>query len=110
MKKIIAALTLFLAFSINATAQDKTTTMSPQEKGKRQAEELAKLTNINADLTRGFTALFTEKFTVVDDPKSTPEKKARMASIVEGKIRASLDEKQMDKLEKTPELLKRLIN
>lgn len=109
MKKIIAALTLFLAFSINANAQDKTA-LSPEAKGKNQALELTKFMNLSEDYTNGFTALFIEKFTVLDNKNTSPERKAEMLRVVEAKIRASFDAKQMEKLEKNTDLFKRLIN
>lgn len=112
MKKLIAALTLLLAFSINANAQDKSglTNMSAAEKGKIQAAELTQYLGLDQTMNENFARLFEQKFTILDDSNATAERRTEIARVIEAKIRGSLDGNQMEKLEKNPELLKKLTN
>lgn len=112
MKKIVVALTLLLAFSINANAQEKTgyKGMNSTEIAKKQAAQLAECVGLDKTLQNSFENLFEQKFMILDDKKATPERKLEMSRIVEAKIRASLDANQTNKLEKNPDLLKALIN
>ena len=109
MKKIIAALTLLLAFSINANAQDKgSLTGSSTEKGKAQAAELSTYLGLDKTVTESFYRLFEQKFTILEDATMSTERKEELARVIEAKIRATLDGTQLDKLDKNPELLKKL--
>lgn len=125
MKKIIAALTLLLAFSINANAQgkksiranevqekevafEKTKKESPDVEGKNQAAELSKFLDLNQTQTENFSRLFIKKEKSLAQPDITPEKRAELSRVVEDKIRAGLDAKQMEKLEKNTDLFNRL--
>ncbi|MGC4040269.1 MAG: hypothetical protein QM710_05665 [Flavobacterium sp.] len=111
MKKIIAALTLLFAFSINAHAQDKGYVgLTNGEKAKKQAAEISEYLGLDQTMQTNFVALFEYKIEVLNDKNATAERKAEMSKVVEAKIRGTLDGNQMDKLEKNPELLKRLIN
>ncbi|UPT71522.1 MAG: hypothetical protein M0D53_03900 [Flavobacterium sp. JAD_PAG50586_2] len=110
MKKLIAALTLFLAFSINANAQDKASAgLTPTEKAVKQAAELSEYLGLDKTMNENFVRLFEYKFQVIDDKTALPERKAEMLRNVEAKIRATLDGKLMDRLEKNPELFNKLI-
>jgi len=112
MKKIIAALTLFLAFSINAHAQDKSgyVDLTPTEKGQKQAAELSEYLGLDKTMQTNFAALFEYKFQVLNDKNAQPERKAEMSRVVEAKIRGTLDGNQMERLEKNKELFERLVN
>lgn len=110
MKKLIAALTLLLAFSINANAQDKGYIgLTSSEKAVKQAAELSDYLGLDKTMNENFVKLFEYKFQVIDDKNAQPERKAEMLKNVEAKIRATLDGKLMDKLEKNPELFNKLI-
>jgi hypothetical protein len=112
MKKIIAALTLLLAFSINANAQDKNSLngLNPTEKGVKQAAELSEFLGLDKTMQASFASLFEYKFQILDDKNAQPERKAEMSKVVEAKIRGTLDGNQIEKLEKNQDLFKRLIN
>lgn len=112
MKKIIAVLTLLLAFSINASAQDKSgyVGLTNTEKANKQASELSEYLGLDKTMQTNFASLFEYKFQVLNDKLATQERKTEMSRIVEAKIRGSLDGTQMEKLEKNPDLLNRLIN
>ena len=109
MKKLIAALTLLLAFSINANAQDKKSS-SAAEKGEKEATELTKYLDLTETQNTDFARLFANKYEILEKTEMSAERKAELAKVIEAKIRASLDGKQTDKLEKNPALLKKLIN
>ena len=108
MKKLIAALTLMLAFSINANAQDKTDQQSAYDLGKRQAAELTEFLGLDQTQNENFARLFEQKITVLDNKNLTQERKEEFSRVVDAKIRGSLDEKQMAKLDTNKELLKKL--
>lgn len=123
MKKLIAALTIMLAFTINANAQDKKSATAAEkaksesinkqftavEKAKKEATELTLLLGLSDTQNADFYRLFEQKHRTLES-NLTPERKAELARVIEAKIRASLDENQMGKLEKNPELLQKLIN
>lgn len=109
MKKLIAVLTLMLAFSINANAQEKKI-LSIAEKGKNEAAELTKYLELNETQNADFTRLFEQKHRTLEESNLSPERKAELARVIEAKIRASLDAKQTEQLEKNTVLFKKLIN
>lgn len=110
MKKIIAALTLLLAFSINANAQDKSgyANMNATEKGQKQAAELAEFLGLDKTMQTNFASLFEYKFQVIDDKNTAAERKAEMLRVVDAKIRGTLDYNQMERLEKNKDLYTKL--
>jgi len=120
MKKIIAALTLLLAFSISANAQNKKSTTAEKvqekkeltsvEKGKKEAEELTAYLGLNDTQNADFYRLFEQKHRTLEDKNLSVERRKEVARIIEAKIRASLDGNQIEKLEQNPELFKKLIN
>ena len=110
MKKLIAVLTLFLAFTINANAQDKNTPTSSLEKGKKEAAELTEYLALDKSINEAFTRLFEQKNSILEDKNLSQERKTELSRVIEAKIRATLDAKQTERLEKNPELLKRLTN
>ena len=109
MKKLIAALTLLLAFSINANAQDKKDSTS-LEKGKKEAMELTEYLGLSETQAADFTNLFEHKHRTLEDKTLSVERKKEVARVIEAKIRATLNENEMDKLDQNPALLKKLIN
>lgn len=109
MKKIIAVITLLFAFSISVNAQDKKV-VSGAEKAKIEAGELTKFLGLNETQSNDFFRLFENKYRTIEEYQLTAERKTELSKTIEAKIRATLDEKQMDKLDKNPVLLKKLIN
>lgn len=120
MKKLIAALTLMLAFTINANAQDKKSVavaetqnkkeISSADKGKKEAAELTQFLGLNETQNADFSRLFEQKHRTLADATLSQERRAEVARVVEAKIRASLNGTQIEKLEKNPELFKKLVN
>lgn len=109
MKKFIAALTLLLAFSINANAQDKNASTAA-DKAKTEAAELTKYLGLNETQTADFTRLFAQKHKILETPDISAERKTELSRVIGDKIRASLDGKQIEKLEQNPALFKKLTN
>jgi peroxiredoxin len=109
MKKLIAAFTLMLAFSINANAQDKNN-QSAYNLAKKQAAELTEYLGLDKTQNENFVGLFEQKFSVLENKDLTQERKDEFSRVVEAKIRASLDSNLMDKLEKNQELFQKLIH
>lgn len=109
MKKLIAALTLMLAFSINANAQDKKE-LTATEKGKKEAAELTQFLGLTPTQNDDFYRLFEQKHRILEDATLSAERRVEVNKVIEAKIRATLDGVQMEKLEKNPDLLKKLIN
>jgi hypothetical protein len=109
MKKLIAAFTLMLAFSINANAQDKNTP-SAFDLGKKQAANLTEFIGLDKVQEENFARLFEQKISVLDNKDLTQERKDEFSRVIEAKIRASLDQNQIEKLEKNKELFEKLIH
>ena len=109
MKKLIAALTLILAFSINVNAQDKKIIPS-HEKGKKEAAELTDFLSLDQKQNENFARLFEQKSAILEDVNLSKERKTELSRVIEAKIRASLDESQMEKLEKNTILFEMLIH
>ncbi|MDN3677992.1 hypothetical protein QWY90_11815 [Flavobacterium paronense] len=110
MKKIIAALTLLLAFSINANAQDKNAPSSAHVKAKKEAAEITEFLGLDKIQNENFARLFEQKITILEDVNTSAERKAELSRVIEAKIRASLDGSQMEKLEKNTTLFEKLIH
>jgi hypothetical protein len=108
MKKIIAILSLSLAFTVSANAQDAKKVVSGAEKSKNEAYELKTLLGITDGLTADIYSLLEMKREVMENPNATAEKKAEMARIVGLKIQASLDTKQLEILMMNQEVYKRI--
>ncbi|WP_396194552.1 hypothetical protein [Flavobacterium sp.] len=108
MKKLIAALTLLLAFTINANAQDKKD-LTTAEKGKKEALALSQYLGLNETQTADFERLFEQKHRTLEDKNLSQEKRDEVARIIEMKIAASISDDQMTKLRQNKELLKELI-
>lgn len=107
MKKIFFVFALLLAFSINASAQEKKAA-TPQESAKKDAVELASLVKLSPDMTDNFYRLFEMKYQILEDKTLSAERIAELEKVIEAKIRASLDAKQMSLLEEDKALFARL--
>lgn len=117
MKKIITILTLTLAFSLNANAQDKKVVskeevtkkeLSPEVAAKNDAYELIRFLGLEENKLGIYTNLFTKKYKVLAEEGLTPERKEELTRVIDAKLRASLTPEQMEKLDKNSELLAKL--
>ena len=111
MKKLIAALTLLLAFSINANAQERKLAPSTSESlklGQKDADELTKLVGLTEIQNQDYARLFEHKYRTLENKDLPQERKDVLAKVIEDKMRAGLDAKQLEILDKNPELVKKL--
>lgn len=117
MKKIIAIITLTLAFSLNANAQDKKVifkaassieSASPEAAAKNDALELVKFLNLPEDQVNMFSNLFLKKYETLAVPNLSAERKTELKRIIDAKLRATLTPENMTKLDKNAALLKKL--
>ncbi|WP_284651408.1 hypothetical protein [Flavobacterium terrisoli] len=108
MKKFIAALTLLLAFSINANAQDKKE-LTSTEKGKQEAVALAQYLDLNETMTADFARLFEQKHRTLADKTLSQERRAEVSRVIEAKVAATLTDAQLTKLKQNKDLYKSLI-
>lgn len=108
MKKLVALLTLLLAFTISANAQESKDRYA--EAAKKDALAVTEYLGLQPSQQEDFTRLFQMKHETLGDPNLSAERKKEMSRIVGLKIRASLTEAQLAKLDKNPDLIKRLQN
>ncbi len=106
MKKLIFVLTFIFAFIFNVNAQD--TKLSIEDNAKKEAAMLAETVGLTETQTQDFYRLFEMKYQTLGDKELSTERKQEFLNIVMLKIQASLDEKQMKKLEADTELLARI--
>lgn len=108
MKKIIAILTLSLAFASNMNAQESKDSGAGQLQSKKDAYELQQYLGLNENLVSSFYTLFEMKREVLENINSSQERKAEMVKIVGLKIQASLDNVQLEKLMTNKELYRKV--
>lgn len=122
MKKIVFVLTAIIAFSLNSNAQsNKKLTKeeilkqehlkneSPEVNAKSDAMDLSKYLGLDDTMTNDFYRLFEMKYRTLKS-ELTPERKTELSRVMEAKIRATIGDERMDKLEKNEELYNRLVN
>ena len=106
MKKVIALLTLLLAFTINVNAQEKKT--SPQESAKKDIIALAAKVKMSETLQQDLTTLMTMKHETMSDATLSKEKKENARQAYEHKLMSGLSPEQKNQLAKYPDLVKQL--
>lgn len=106
MKKIIAVVTMLLAFTISANAQDKK--VSSQEAAQKDITALAAKVNLSENLKKDLTTLMVMKHDAKADVTLTPEQKANALKAYERKLLSALTKEQKDALMKDPALLKKI--
>lgn len=106
MKKVIALVTLLLAFTINVNAQEKK--MSAQESAKNDIMALAAKVKISESLQKDLTTLMIMKHETMSDATLSKEKKENARQAYEHKLMSGLTPEQRNQLAKYPDLLKQL--
>lgn len=122
MKKIVFALTVIFVFSFSGNAQSKNELTkeeivkqerlkkeSPEVNAKNDALELSKYLGLSETTTNDFYRLFEMKYKTLQN-ELTPERKTELSRVMEAKIRATIGDEAMEKLEKNEALYKRLVN
>ncbi len=110
MKKILSILVLLLAFTINANAQEKEfKKVDEKVEAKNNLAALSEVVQLDGKLSQDLFGLFEYKYRNLNENLSA-ERKAELAHIIELKLRATLDSKQMEAIESRQGLLKKLTN
>ncbi len=106
MKKLIFVLTLLFAFTINANAQEKRT--SVEENATKETAMITQTAGLTKTQSEDLYRLFEMKYRTLEDPSLSVERKEEFLKIVMLKIQASLNEEQMKKLEADTALMDRI--
>jgi len=107
MKKIIALLALFLAFSINASAQDNASQV--EKNAKKDVEALMQVIKIEDNMQMAFFKLFKKKHEGFMAPNITEATKREIRAAIESKLRATLNNEQTITLEKNKAVFSQLV-
>ena len=105
MKNLLGTLVLFLAFTLNASAQEAFKKVDEKVEAKTNLAALSEVIAIEGTLSQDLFNLFEYKYRNLNENLSA-EKKAELANIIELKLRATFTETQMQSIEKKPGLLK----
>ena len=110
MKNLLGALVFFLAFTVNASAQETFKRVYESAEAKINLSSLQEVVSLEAGtLKQDIFRLFEYKHRNLNNNLSA-DKKADLAKSIELKLRATLDENQMKSIENKPGLLKKLTN
>ncbi len=107
MKKILAILAFFLAFSIGANAQE-----SQKDPNTAAKADFAALNAVipTKKLERDLTEIFyTKHKTLISQTNITAEEKAELSSKIEAKLAEVLSQEQFKKLKANQQLYKKLV-
>lgn len=107
MKNLLGALVLFLAFTLNASAQEKFTKVDEKVEAKNNLAALSEVLQLDAKLSQDLFGLFEYKYRNLNENLSA-ERKVELAKIIELKLRATLTDNQMKSIEQKEGLLKKL--
>jgi hypothetical protein len=109
MKNLLGALALFLAFTVNVSAQEFKKVEEKVE-AKLNLTALSEVISLEqGTLKQDLFRLFEYKYKNLNENLSA-DKKADLAKIIELKLRATLSDDQMKTVEKKEGLLKKLTN
>jgi hypothetical protein len=106
MKKIIAVVTMLLAFTVSVNAQDKK--VSSQDAAQKDIAALTSKINITETLKKDLTTLMVMKHDALSDVTLTPAQKESALQAYAHKLMTGLSKEQGEKLKKDPALLKQL--
>ena len=110
MKKILSILVLFVAFTINANAQEKEfKKVDEKVEAKANLAALSEVVQLDAKVSQDLFGLFEYKYRNLNENLST-ERKTELARIIDLKLRATLTSEQMQLIESKQGLLKKLTN
>lgn len=109
MKKLLGVLVLFLAFTVNASAQETFKKVDEKAEAKTNLAALSEVIPVQGTLSEDLFRLFEYKYRNFNENISV-ERKAELAKVIEMKLRATLTPDQMKMIEKKEGLLKKLTN
>ena len=109
MKNLLGALVLFLAFTVNASAQESFKKVDEKIEAKSNLAALSEVVPVQGTMSEDLFRLFEYKYINLNENLSK-ERKVELAKVIELKLRATLSESQMKSIESKPGLLKKLTN
>ena len=109
MKNLLGALILFLAFTVNASAQESFKKVDEKIEAKSNLAALSEVVPVQGTMSEDLFRLFEYKYRNLNENLSK-ERKVELAKVIELKLRATLSESQMKSIESKPGLLKKLTN
>ena len=109
MKNLLGALVLFLAFTVNASAQESFKKVDEKIEAKSNLAALSEVVPVQGTMSEDLFRLFEYKYRNLNENLSK-ERKVELAKVIELKLRATLSESQMKSIESKPGLLKKLTN
>lgn len=109
MKNLLGALVLFLAFTVNASAQEAFKKVDEKIEAKSNLAALSVAVPVEGTLADDLFRLFEYKHRNLNENLSK-ERKVELARIIEMKLRATLTNEQMKLIESKEGLLKKLTN
>jgi len=104
MKKLVALVTLFLAFAVSANAQEDKN-MNAVNAAKADAVKMTEKLSLTPEQQSAFVNLFVMKHQTMNDAGATDAKKKEITEVMNAKIRATLTPAQNQALDNDPELL-----
>jgi hypothetical protein len=101
MKKLLSLFVLFFAFSLTASAQTERKNQSPESNAKQDLYELTKVIDVSTpeNLFMDLNGLFVTKHNMLAKEGITENDKKEVARIIDAKLRATLKDDQIKKLE-----------
>lgn len=109
MKNLLGALVLFLAFTVNASAQETFKKVDEKVEAKTNLAALSEVVPVQGTLSEDLFRLFEYKHRNLNENLSA-ERKVELAKVIEAKLRATLTQAQMQAIESKQGLLKKLTN
>jgi hypothetical protein len=109
MKNLLGAFVLFLAFTLNASAQETFKKVDEKVEAKTNLAALSEVVPVQGTLSQDLFRLFEYKYRNLNENLSA-DRKVELAKIIELKLRATLTADQMLSIEKKPGLLQKLTN
>jgi len=103
MKKFIAILSVFFAFTIASFAQ-----ANPAEQAKKDVASLSEAVTLSEQNKATFLELFKKKHEALSKQGLSDDKKKVIYKSIDAKLRGTLNADQMAKIDSNPALLKQL--
>lgn len=110
MKKLLSIFVLFFAVTLSANAQtnkqqpqaDKQQLQqTPEQHAKQDTADVTQVIGIDGDMQQALYQLFLKKYTELNTSKLTEEGKKQLSDIIDNKLRSTLSDEQITKLQAT---------
>ena len=110
MKNIITILIMVFAFTVSASAQSAKAGSTPEEKAKSDLFELTKAIDNDSDVVlNGVYDLLVRKHQIMADNQISKTEKNDYSNLMDGKLKASFSDIQIEQLKAVPGLYEKLI-